>query len=217
MITVHAAWNFAPPLKGIVRDLRAFWALEELGLPYDILWVDMSKAENKAEANRSVNPFGKIPALTDGALKLFESGAIVHYLYAKAGRIPADAGTHALLLQWMFASLNTMEPPFQDILSWDMFWGERPGREVRYPESIANAKLRLGELGAALGAKPYLLGDAFSPADIMMTTSLTFGQHKPDVFEGAPAITAYLARCKARPAYQRAYAKQGQGPGAQAA
>jgi len=217
MITVYAAYNSPPPVKGLVRDLRVIWALEELGMPYTFHWMDISKAEHRQEANRAINPFGKIPSFSDGEVKLFETGAILHYLYEKAGKFSADPVRRAKLLQWMFAALNTVEPPFLDIATWDAFWKDRPGREVRYPELIETAKTRLSELERGLGQKSFLLGGEFGPADILMTTALNFARHQPALFEHAPVIRAYLERCRSRPAYQTALAKQDVGPKADAA
>ena len=151
MITVYAAYNVPPPVKGLVRDLRVMWALEELAMPYGCHWMDIGKQEHKIDPNRSINPFGKIPSFSDGDVKLFESGAIVHYLYDKAGKLPQTPRARSELLQWMFAALNTVEPPFLDLAIWDAFWKDRPGREVRYPELMEVCKTRLGELERALG------------------------------------------------------------------
>lgn len=213
---VYASYGFPPFLKGVVRDIRVMWALEELGLPYEFHWMDATKGEHGQSPNRDINPFGKIPSFSDGDVKLFESGAIVNYLYDKAGQLPKDARARADQLQWILAAINTIEPPFIDILRWDFFWTDRPGRDVRYPEIIEIAKTRLAELERALGTKPYLTGE-FGPADILMTTVLAFAQHKPEVFEKAPGIRAYLERNHARPAYARAFAKQGAGPATKAA
>jgi glutathione S-transferase len=217
MITVYAAYNIPFDAKGRARDFRLIWALEELGLPYGFHWVDAGKGEHKIDPNRSLNPFGKIPSLTDGEQKLFESGAIVHYLYEKAGKLPADPVARARLLQWMFAALNTVESPFIEMLRWDLFWEGRPGREIYYPELIAMAKTRMADLERALGQNSYLLGDEFSAADILMLTVLDFGRHRPEIVEDVPGIRAYIERCKSRPAYKKAFAKHLGGPSAKAA
>jgi glutathione S-transferase len=217
MITVYAVYNFPAFAKGALRDIRLIWALEELETPYQFHWMDMSKGEYKAGLNRSINPFGKIPALTDGDVKLFESGAIVNYLYDKAGRLPTDAAARAKHLQWSFAALNTIEPPLFDIGRWDTFWAGRPGREPRYQELIEQAQTRTADLERALGKMSYLLGEEFGPADILMTTVLQFASHQPLVFEKAPGVQAYAERCRARPAYKRALAKHGTGPDPKAA
>jgi glutathione S-transferase len=217
MITVHASYNLPPFAKGLVRDFRVMWAQEELGLPYEFHWMDIMKGEHKLEANRAVNPFGKIPAFRDGDLKLFESGAIVHYLYDKAAKSPKDPGKRAEQLQWSFAALNTLEPSFFEIVSWDTFWKDRPGRDPHYGELVTIAQTRAADLERALGSKPYLLGGEFGPADILMTTVLKFVNHQPLVLEKAPNVRAYKERCEARPGHQRAAAKHGVGPDARAA
>jgi len=217
MITVYGAYGFPPFLKGIVRDLRVYWALEELGLAYDIHWMDASKGEHTVAPNRLINPFGKIPSLVDGAQRMFETGAIVLYLYENAGKAPQDAHARAEVNQWCFAALNTVEPVFLDIFRWGKFWNEKPGYEWRYPELLGLADERLTDLARAMGDKHYLIGNTFGPADILMTSVLDFAQHEPKIFEKHPVIVAYRERCHARPAYQRALAKQGIGPKANAA
>lgn len=217
MITVYASYNFPPVAKGIVRDLRVIWALEELGLSYKIHWMDFAKREHRDAPNRLVNPFGKIPSLESGALHLFESAAIALYLYENAGKAPQDAHARAELNQWCFAALNTVEPVFFEIARWNAFWQDRPGREWRYPELLGFATERLDDLQRALGEKPYLLGHDFGPADILMTTVLDFCKDLPAIFEKHAGIRAYLARCHGRAAYGRAFAKHGEGPAANAA
>jgi glutathione S-transferase len=217
MITLYAAYNIPFNAKGLARDFRVMWALEELGLPHTYHWMDAGKGEHKVDPNRSVNPFGKIPSMTDGDIKLFESAAIVHYLYEKAGKLPADPTARTHLLQWMFAALNTVEMPFIELLRWDVFWEGRPGRDVQYPELIEACKARLVDLERALGTKPYLLGDTFGPADILMASTLEYGKHKPEIFAGVPGIRAYLERIKARPAFKSAMDKHLRGPSAKAA
>lgn len=217
MITVYAGCNFPPVIRGILRDIRVLWALEELGLSYGVHWMDIEKKEHRENPNRLLNPFGKIPSLEDGAQRMFESGAIVLYLYENAGKAPQDAHARAEVNQWCFAALNTIEPVFSEIFRWDIFWNDKPGREWRYPEVIEFAKERLTDLEHALGDKHYLVGNAFGPADILMTTVLDFAQHAPQIFDGHAGIRAYRERCHGRPAYQRALAKQGSGAQANAA
>jgi glutathione S-transferase len=217
MITAYAGYNFQPVVQGILRDIRVLWALEELSLPHGTHWMDVDKGEHRENPNRLVNPFGKIPSLEDGAQRMFESGAIVLYLYENAGRAPQDAHARAEVNQWCFAALNTVEPVFAEIFRWDIFWKDRPGREWRRPELEIAAEQRLTDLARALGDKPYLVGGNFGPADILMTSVLDFGRHAPELFAQHPSIRAYLERCHARPAYQRALAKQGTGPQANAA
>lgn len=217
MITIYGAYNYPAIFHGLFRDLRPLWALEELDMPYQMHWMDPMQGEHRQAANRAVNPFGKIPSMTDGTFKLFESGAIVGYLFEKAGRQPRDAKACALEAQWCFAALNTVEPPLHELALWDVLWTDRPGREPRRAELIETAHTRLAELDGALGDRHYLAGDELSPADILMTTAIRFGQHEPAVLSQAPRVKSYVARCEARPAFQRALAAQGKGPGSAAA
>jgi glutathione S-transferase len=216
MITVHAAYNF-PGAKGIVRDIRVFWALEELGLPYGVKWHDYMKGGPQAMDRRTVNPFGKIPALEDGAQHIFESGAIVLYLFDNAGKGPQDAHARADVNQWCFAALNTVEPVTIDVLRWNNRWRDRPGREQRLAEIMEMAEERLADLSRALAGKDYLVANTFGPADILMSTVLDFAQNEAALFARHPAVAAYRERCHARPAYRKALAKQGEGPKADAA
>ena len=153
MITVFAAYNYPQFLQGIVRDLRALWALEELGLPYETRWRDTAKGEHRGDDYR-INPFGKIPALTDGEVSLFESGAIVNYLFDKAGRAAKTNAERAVNLAWCFAAVNTVETQTFDIMIYDTFWKERPNSKQYRAERIENAKLRMNEIDATLGSKP---------------------------------------------------------------
>jgi glutathione S-transferase len=212
VITIYAAYNFPPFLMGIVRDLRPLWAAEELGIAYDIHWLDTPSGAHREPGYRRINPFGKIPAMTDGDVALFESGAIVNYVFDKAGRNPADAAARARNLAWCFAAVNTVEPQTFEVLLYDTFWKERPNRDAFRAERIENAKLRMNEMNAALGGKPYLTGNDIAPADIMMTTVVNFARTAPEIMADAPHVAGWLSRCMERPAYKRAAALQGVGP-----
>ncbi|HXC56756.1 MAG TPA: glutathione S-transferase family protein [Rhizomicrobium sp.] len=214
MITLHTIYNYPPMLKGNVRDLRAVWALEELGLPFEFHWLDFAARQHRGEAARRRSVFGRIPALEDGDTSMFESAAIVLYLYDRSGKGPKDAEARAQLNQWCFAALNTVEPVFFEMLRWDFFWTDRPGRAWRYPELLTLARERLGDLEGVLARRDWLVGGAFGPADILMLTALDFGRGTPEIFEDYPAVTAYRARGHARPAHARALALQGAGPAA---
>jgi len=212
MITIYAAYNFPPFLKGIVRDLRPIWAAEELGIAYDIHWLDTPKGAHREPGYRRINPFGKIPAVTDGEVSLFESGAIVNYLFDKAGRNPKDDAARARNLAWCFAAVNTVEPQTFEVLLYDTFWKERPNRDAFRAERVDSAKLRMNEMNAALGDEPYLTGSDIAPADIMMTTVVNFARNAPEIMADAPRVADWLARCTERPAYKRATGLQGVGP-----
>jgi glutathione S-transferase len=217
MITLYAAYNFPPFLKGLVRDHRVRWALEELSLPYQCHWIDTAKGQQRDAPNRLINPFGKMPSLENGALRMFESAAIVLYLYEHAGKAPQDAHARAELNQWCFAALNTVEPAFIEIFRIDMFLEDKAGNAKRREEYVGVAHQRMEDLERALGSKPYLLGNDFGAADILMCTVLDFVQHDPSLYEKHAGIRAYRERCHARPAQTRALAKHGEGPKANAA
>lgn len=212
MLTIYGGYNYPPIFNGILRDLRVIWAAEELGIPYRIHWLDAARAEHKGPANRAVNPFGKIPSVEDGDTHLFESGAILNYLFAKAGKEPADGAARILSDQWSFAAVNTVEQPMDEIFRWDVLWREREGRDKRRAEVVEAAVTRLGELDDALGDREFLVGDALSPADILMATSIRFARTEPGIYAKAPRVKAYVDRLEARPAFQRAEAQQGKGP-----
>ena len=152
--------------------------------------------------------------MTEGDVALFESGAIVNYLFDKAGRNSKTDAERARNLAWCFAAVNTVEVQTFDIFLYDTFWKERPSRDQFRAERIENAKLRMNEMDATLADKPYLTGDEIAPADIMMTTVIAFARTAPEIFEGAPRAAAWLKRCMQRPAYMRALALQGTGPSA---
>ena len=213
MITIYGAYNYPPVFDGLFRDLRPLWAAEELGQAYRMHWMDPMLGEHRAAANRAVNLFGKIPSLVDGEFTLFESGAIVNYLFEKAGRAPDGVEARARLAQWCFAALNTIEPPVLEIAMWDVMWREREGREARRAELVATARTQLAELDGALGERPNLLGEELSPADILMVTAIRFGKGEPAILAEAPRVRAYVERCETRPAFRRARAAQGKGPG----
>ena len=212
MMTIYGAYNYPPVIDGLVRHSRLIWAAEEVGLPYRMYWVDTSKGQHKEMPNRGINPFGKIPSFEDGDVKLFESGAIVNYIYEKAGRAPASAADRAGLAQWCYAALNTVEITTLDILRYDTFWVDRPGREQRRAEAVEIGQTRMLELDKALGEKPYLLGPELTPADILMVAVIDFARTAPEIFDMAPRVKAYMERCKARPAFRRAAEVQAEAP-----
>ena len=219
MITLYCAANTPPFINHEwVRDLRGLWAAEECGVPYQIHWLDSAKGEQREAAYKAINPFGIIPAMTDGAFKLFESGAIVAYICDKAGKhIPAPRTTErAHYDQWCFAALNTVEPQvFQHMIAFalnkDAAWSKE-----RAPQLRENALTRLGSLDQALKDRSYLLGAEFSGADILMGHVLNFVADE-SLFDAAPLAKAYHARLKARPAYARALAAQSGGKNASVA
>jgi glutathione S-transferase len=203
MINVYAFAAVPDFAKGLVRDLRARWALEEAGIPYRVTLLGDGPGTVSPAAYRAVHPFGQIPAIEDGDLTLFESGAIVMYVAERSpALLPRDPGARAHVIQWMFAALNTMEFPIMELAGIDLFYpGERWAKERR-PGAVEAVQKRLGELAPRLTGRDYLV-DSFSAADILMASVLKILRHT-ELLEEQPTLVAYTKRCEARPAFQRA-------------
>lgn len=191
--------------KGLARDMRVRWALEEVGQPYDVRLV--SFAEMQEPAHRALHPFGQIPTYEEGDLALFESGAIVFHIAERhVGLLPKDADARARAIAWMFAALNTMEPPIFDRALVCIFDRDQPWYEPRLRALENSIRARLDDLSARLGQADWLDG-AFSAGDLLMVTVL-LRLKGSDLLAAYPNLSAYLARGEARPAYQRAFADQ---------
>jgi glutathione S-transferase len=191
--------------KGLARDMRVRWALEEVGQPYEVRLV--SFAAMKEPAHRALHPFGQIPTYEEGDLALFESGAIVlHIAEHHAGLLPEDANARARAITWMFAALNTVEPPILDLSNTRILERDKPWFEQRLPVVIDRVRERLGELSRRLGEADWLDG-AFSAGDLMMVGVL-LRLRASGLLDENPNLSAYVARGEARPAYRRAFAAQ---------
>lgn len=191
--------------RGLARDMRVRWALEEVGQPYDVRLV--SFPEMKQAAHLALHPFGQIPTYEEGDLVLFESGAIIlHLAQRHPGLLPEDEDARARAVAWMFAALSTMEPPIVEFGMAKLFEHDKPWFEQRQPMLAERVRNRLGQLSARLGTADWLDG-AFSAGDLLMVTVLL---RLPDsgLVEEYPNLAAYVARGVARPAYQRAFAAQ---------
>jgi glutathione S-transferase len=191
--------------KGLSRDVRVRWALEEVGQPYDVRLV--SYAAMKEPAHRRLNPFGQIPTYEDGDLALFESGSIIlHIAEQHPGLLPSDAGARARAITWMFAAVSTVEPPILDLVTVRIMEAGESWAGDRLPLVEGRIHARLRELAAWLGDADWLDG-AFSAGDLMMVHVLQ--RLKPSgLLLQHPTLAAYVARAEARPAYQRAFAAQ---------
>jgi glutathione S-transferase len=191
--------------KGLARDTRVRWALEEVGLPYEVRPV--SFAAMKEPAHLALHPFGQIPTYEEGELALFESGAIVFHIAERhAGLLPRDANARARAITWMFAAVNTVEPPILDLSIARIVERDKPWSEERLPLVQERVRGRLLKLADRLGDAEWLDGE-FSAGDLMMVSVLL--RLKPSGFLSAfPTLFAYVARGEARPAYQRAFAAQ---------
>ena len=207
MINCYAFGSVPPFAQGLVRDLRVRWAIEEAGLPYRVTLVGDGEGGLPRSAYRAIQPFGQVPAIEDGDLTLFESGAIVlHVAQQSLALLPGDPPTRARVIQWMFAALNTIEPPIQRLAEIDLFHaGERWAAERR-PAAVDAVRRRLGELASCLDGREHLV-ESFSAADILMTSVLRILRHT-DVLEAEPRLVAYKQRCEARPAFTKALTDQ---------
>jgi glutathione S-transferase len=190
---------------GLARDTRVRWAFEEVGQPYEVRPV--SFAAMKEPAHLALHPFGQIPTYEDGDLTLFESGAIIFHIASHyPGLLPEDANARARAITWMFAALNTVEPPILEIVIAKFQEGDKPWSKERLPLIMDRIRTRLGQLSARLGDAEWLDGD-FSAGDLVMVSVLL--RLKPSgILSEFPRLAAYVARGEARPAYKRAFAAQ---------
>ncbi|MHB1058835.1 MAG: glutathione S-transferase family protein [Rhodanobacter sp.] len=191
--------------QGLARDTRIRWALEEAGQPYEVRLVSFRAM--KEPAHRALHPFGQIPTYEEGDLALFESGAIVlHIAEHHAGLLPQDANARSRAIMWMFAAINTVEPPILDLSTAMFAEGDKPWAAERLPLVKDRIRARLGDLSARLADADWLDG-AFSAGDLMMVHALL--RLKPSgIVDEYPNLAAYIARGQARPAYKRAFAAQ---------
>jgi glutathione S-transferase len=206
MIPTITAFERSPDRgKGLARDMRVRWALEEVGQPYDVRLLSFS--EMKESAHRKLHPFGQIPTYEEGDLILFESGAIVFHIAERyAGLLPDDTNARARAIAWMFAALNTVEPPIVDRSMATILERDKPWYEERLAFLEDRVRVRLGELSSRLGRADWL-DDAFSAGDLLMVTVLR-RLNGSGLLEKYPNLSAYVARGEARAAYKRAFDDQ---------
>lgn len=202
MITVHT-FGWVPPFaQGLVRDMRVRWALEEAGLAYGVRPIDADTQQSPDY--RVLQPFGQAPVYEEDGLSLFESGAIVLHIGEKSETLlPRDREGRARAVTWLLCALNTMEIVIQELAEIDLFTPDDDWAKERRPQVEAMVRKRLAELAASLGTREFLEG-RFTAGDLMMTTVLQILRHT-DLVENEPVLAAYVKRCTARPAYQRAY------------
>ena len=191
--------------KGLARDTRVRWALEEVGQPYEVRLVSFKAM--KEPAHLMLHPFGQIPTYEEGDLVLFETGAIVfHIAEQHAGLLPKDANARARAITWMFAALNTVEPPILELTTARLLEGDKPWSKERLPLLEDRVRNRLAQLSHRLGDADWLDG-TFSAGDLMMVSVLL--RLKPSgMLAEYPELAAYVARGEARPAYKRAFDAQ---------
>jgi glutathione S-transferase len=191
--------------RGLARDTRVRWALEEVGQGYDVLPVTFDALKQPEHLARS--PFGQIPTFQDGALTLFESGGIILHLAERhAGLLPEDRDARSRAIMWMFAAVNSVEPGILELFNAKMLEGDKPWAAERIPIVVERARKPLRQLAAQLGESDWLDG-AFSAGDLMMISVLQ--RFRPaGLLDEFPTLAGYVARGEARPAYRRAFDAQ---------
>lgn len=191
--------------KGLARDTRVRWALEEVACPYEVRLLSFQAMKEPAHLAR--HPFGQIPTYEEGALVLFESGAIVmHIAEEHAGLLPSEPEARARAISWMFAALSTVEPPILELANARLLERDEPWQAQRLPLVMERVRVRLRQLSAALGAAQWL-DAAFTAGDLLMISVLQ-RLRASGLLDEFANLAAYVARGEARPAYQRAFAAQ---------
>lgn len=205
MITLYAFGNIFPDGVGETKDLRAQWALEELGLPYRVHALDHAGGELDGEAYRRISPFRQVPVIDDDGFVVAESAAVVLYLAEKAGRlVPADVEGRTRVVQWCFAAVGSVEPTLTCLDLVGMFDADRAAARL-HTELPGLARRWLGELERRLAGREWIACSEFTVADIMMSGVLR-AIRKTDLMDPFPKLKAWYARCTARPAWQRTLA-----------
>lgn len=199
------AFKWVPDFaQGFVRDLRPRWACEEIGLPYAEKLIDVGP---RPDSYYRKQPWGQVPVINDDGVELFESGAILLHLGEKDERLmPRDPQGRARTISWLFAAYNSVEPLMFELGNVDIFSKDEEWARLRRPSLIGWCEQRFDRLADALDGNDYLAG-RFSVADIAMATVLREAG-ETDLVSGRPVLAAYLARCLARPAFERALEAQ---------
>lgn len=200
MITLSAFSQVPDVAKGLVRDLRVRWALEEARLPYKVRLLGQGD-QNKPEY-RALQPFGQVPIFEEDGFLLFESGAIVLHLAERSEvLLPRDSAQRARAVQWLIAALNSVEPAVWNVFVIDNLYPNEEWAKLRRPGAIEFMNKKLDALAKRLGDKPFLDGEHFTAGDLIMATVLRFHS---DTSKLDPRLVAYLDRCTSRPAFIRA-------------
>jgi glutathione S-transferase len=199
------AFRWVPEFaQGVVRDLRARWALEEAGLDYRVRLLDQQRPPEYLKEQ----PFDQVPILREGDLQIFETGAIVQYIGEQSeALLPKTDPERIRAIGWTYAALNSVEPAIINLLSIDIFYAGEEWAKLRRPGAADFAKLKLKRLSNWLGDKSWLEGDRFTIGDLVMTTTLRFPRHTDMVAE-FPNLAALVKRSEARPAFQQALSDQ---------
>ncbi len=191
--------------QGLARDTRVRWALEEVGQPYAVRLLSFQAL--KEPAHLALHPFGQIPTYEEGDLVLFETGSIIFHIAERhAVLMPADGDARARAITWMFAAVNTVEPPILDLMTARILESDKPWSAERLPLVKDRIRARLDQLSARLGSADWLDG-AFSAGDLLMV-SVLLRLRMSGILDEYQNLAAYVARGEARPAYIRAFAAQ---------
>jgi glutathione S-transferase len=200
MITISAFKHVPDFARGLVRDLRVRWALEEVGLPYKVRLLEQGDQEKPDY--RLLQPFGQVPIFEDDGLALFESGAIVLHIAERSETLlPKDPVTRARAVQWLIAALNSVEPSVVNVFLIDRIFKNEEWAKLRRPGVVEFMNKKLDAVATRLGDKPFLDGERFTAGDLMMSTVLRFHS---EVAKRDPRLAAYIDRCTARAAFERA-------------
>jgi glutathione S-transferase len=204
-ITITAFERSPDGGRGLARDTRVRWALEETNQPYKVRPVSFRAL--KESAHLALHPFGQIPTYEEGDLTLFETGAIVFHIAERhAGLLPKDANARSRAIMWMFAAVNTVEPPILELANARLLEGDKSWNKERQPLVEDRIRSRMKPLSRRLGDADWLDG-AFSAGDLMMV-SVLLRLRSSGILDEYPNLGAYVARGEARPAYQRAFDAQ---------
>jgi len=201
------AFKWVPPFaQGLVRDLRVRWALEETGLSYEECLI--GQEEQNSKAYREKQPFGQVPVYEEDGLVLFESGAILlHIAERSEALMPKDANGRARARAWVFAALNSIEPPVQNLVAIDLFYANEEWAKLRRPGAAEFVDVRLRSLSKWMEGREYL-EETFGAGDLMMVTVLRLLRHTDILSKQHPLLEAHRLRCEARPAFKKALAAQ---------
>jgi glutathione S-transferase len=200
---IISAFRWVPEFaQGQVRDLRARWALEEAGLPYQTRLLE--QGDQDKPDYRALQPFGQVPIFEEGEFTLFESGAIVLHIGERSEvLLPKDVSGRAHATQWLIAALNSVEPFVTNVALIDLFYANEEWAKLRRPGAVEFLQRRLSALSQSLGDNPYLDGARFTAGDLMMTTVLRILKHT-DIVTNDKRLADYVERCSGRPAFKRA-------------
>jgi glutathione S-transferase len=201
MLKVYGFSRVNKVARGNTRDLRVLWALEEMGLPYDVVGMDHPNHDLDTPAFRALNPFGQIPAIDDDGVVVTESGAILLYLARKSGKLmPQNLAGEAQVLRWSFAALSSVEVPV--LTTW--FVGISGGKGTKPHEALEKwSDMRVKQLDGWLANRTFVATDEFTVADILLTHVLSAGSTDPGLLKPYEHVRAYLTRCMDRPAWKR--------------